>query len=62
MFFIFDFVSAYSQNGFLHEVFGLYAILGFGIGGFHEYVAEFPKSLGGVDHLNCAFYDRCECA
>jgi hypothetical protein len=62
MFFIFDFVGANPQEGFLYEVFGLHAVFDLCTGGLHEHATELLEGFGVVNHLGCGLYDGCECA
>jgi hypothetical protein len=62
MFFIFDFVDAYPQDGFLYEVFGLHAVFDLCAGCLHEHATELSEGFRVVNHLSCGLYDGCECA
>jgi len=48
------------ENGFLHEVFGIHAVLGFDVGSFHEHIAELSEGFGIINHLSSFFYDWTE--
>jgi hypothetical protein len=62
MFFIFDFIDAYPQDGLLYEVFGLHAVFDLCAGCLHEHAAELSEGFRVVNHLSCGLYDGCESA